>query len=145
MSDETLLTPDNTSHDTEDTSRAGSTLDRREFLALATTACALSAAESAEAHVDLSATETCTKAVQSGESMTGKRDRKELDFLKSYSTTILESAISLIKGMHDDIIVTRPGIVRRFPKSERLVSYAVTSMFSTDANDERGRRDNLDY
>ncbi|HEY8561632.1 MAG TPA: RraA family protein [Pyrinomonadaceae bacterium] len=68
-----------------------------------------------------------------------------LDFLKKYSTSLLESAIYLLKGTHDGITLTRPGLLRQTDASETLVGYAVTSVFSTDADDARGRRDNPDY
>ena len=68
-----------------------------------------------------------------------------IDFLGNYSTTLLESALSLIKGTHDGIKLTRPGFLRRTAASRRLVGYAVTSVFSADPDDSRGRQDNLDY
>lgn len=69
----------------------------------------------------------------------------KIDFLKNYPTSLLESAIYLLKGTHEGIVVTRPGLERRTPSAERLVGYAVTSVYSTEPDDARGRRENLDY
>lgn len=77
--------------------------------------------------------------------MTETQTKTDLDFLEKYPTTLLESAVSLIMGTHDGIVVTRPGLVRRTANQKRLVGYAVTCEFSTDADDERGRKDNADY
>jgi regulator of RNase E activity RraA len=68
-----------------------------------------------------------------------------IDFLKKYPTSVLESAIYLLKGTHEGITLTRPGIERFTANAERLVGYAATSVFSTDPDDARGRRENLDY
>ena len=143
MSGEPLTAPEEKLHEVEDANREEVELNRRKFLALASAACALLAAEPANAHVDLAA--KLTTVFKGGENMAEKQGGKELDFLKNYSTSLLESAVSLIKGAHEGISVTRPKLERRFPKMERLVGYAVTSVFSTDADDERGRRENLDY
>lgn len=143
MADEILLTPDDELDETEDGRRQRGGVKRRDFLTA--TAGVLLAAESIGAHSDSSAPAKLTMAYGHGENMTEKGDGKELDFLKNYSTTLLESAVSLIKGTHDGISVTRPGLARRWPGTERLVGYAVTSVFSTDADDARGRRENEDY
>ena len=73
------------------------------------------------------------------------QSNKSIDFLANYSTTALESAIYLITGTHDNMILTRPGFARRTLGDKRLVGFAVTSTFSTDPDDARGRRENLDY
>ena len=75
--------------------------------------------------------------------MTQQPDR--LDFLKGYSTTQLESAVALFKLRARNDGVTLPGLQQRFPALGRLVGYAVTCVFSTDADDARGRRENVDY
>ncbi|MGE0130241.1 MAG: RraA family protein [Blastocatellales bacterium] len=69
----------------------------------------------------------------------------KLDFLKKYSTTQLESALALFKLRARNDGVTLPGLQQRFPGFGRLVSYAVTCAFSTDADDARGCRENFDY
>lgn len=69
----------------------------------------------------------------------------EIDFLKKYPTSLLESAIYLLKGTHDGIVLTRPGLKLQTEITERLVGYAVTSTFSTDPDDERGRRETSEY
>lgn len=69
----------------------------------------------------------------------------ELDFLRKYSTTQLESALALFKLRGRNEGVTLPGLPQRFPAFGRLVGYAVTCTFSTDADDARGRRENFDY
>ena len=68
-----------------------------------------------------------------------------LDFLQGYSTTQLESAVALFKLRARNDGVTLPGLQQRFPALGRLVGYAVTCVFSTDADDARGRRENVDY
>jgi 4-hydroxy-4-methyl-2-oxoglutarate aldolase len=77
--------------------------------------------------------------------MTNQIGKHELDFLKKYSTTQLESAIALFKLRARNEGVTLPGLQQRFPGFGRLVGYAVTCTFSTDADDARGRRENVDY
>ena len=81
--------------------------------------------------------------------MTNQTGKHELDFLKKYSTTQLESAVSLFKLRARNDGVTLPGLQQRFPGFGRLVGYAVTCTFSTDADDApnaaRGRRENFDY
>lgn len=77
--------------------------------------------------------------------MTNQADKHELDFLKKYSTTQLESAIALFKLRARNEGATLPGLRQRFPGLGRMVGYAVTCVFSTDADDARGRRENLDY
>lgn len=134
----------------EDVRRESGKLNRRAFLTVAATAsttatCSLSGARALHAHADPPAETELTTALEGEQTMTEKRGGKELDFLMNYPTTLLESAVSLIKGTHDGISFTRPGLERRFPKTERLVGYAVTSLFSTDLDDARGRRDNLNY
>lgn len=69
----------------------------------------------------------------------------EIDFLKQYPTSLIESAIYLLKGTHDGIVLTRPGLKLQTEKTEKLVGYAVTSTFSTDPDDERGRRETAEY
>lgn len=69
----------------------------------------------------------------------------KLDFLKKYSTTQLESALALFKLRARNDGVTLPGLSPRVPGLGRLVGYAVTCTFSTDADDARGRRENFDY
>jgi regulator of RNase E activity RraA len=72
--------------------------------------------------------------------------KNEIDFLEKYPTSLIESAISLITGTHSGIVFTRSGeLARRTSNAKRLVGYAVTCEFSTDADDERGRRENADY
>lgn len=71
--------------------------------------------------------------------------KNEIDFLEKYPTSLLESAIYLLTGTHDNITFTKPGLVRRTSGEKRLVGYAVTCEFSTDPDDERGRKDNADY
>lgn len=79
-----------------------------------------------------------------GETMNDQKN--EIDFLGKYPTTLIESAISLITGTHDGIVFTRSGeLMRRTTNKKRLVGYAVTCEFSTDADDARGRRENFDY
>lgn len=77
--------------------------------------------------------------------MMDKTETHELDFLKKYSTTELESAVSLFKLRPREAGVTLPGLQQRFPHLGRLVGYAVTCTFSTDAEDARGRKENFDY
>jgi 4-hydroxy-4-methyl-2-oxoglutarate aldolase len=77
--------------------------------------------------------------------MTGQTDKHEIDFLMKYSTTQLESAISLFRLRTRNDGVTLPGLQQRFPGFGRLVGYAVTCTFSTDDDDARGRRENFDY
>ena len=72
-------------------------------------------------------------------------DKSELDFLKQYSTTQLESALALFKLRARNEGVSLPGLQQRFPGLGRLVGYAVTCTFSTDPDDARGRRENFDY
>lgn len=97
----------------------------------------------------LSATSVATARPHHARKEAMPETSKDIEFLADYSTTILESAIYLLTGRHEGITFTRPGdnssIVRRFPKMNRLVGYAVTSTFSTDPDDQRGRRENLDY
>lgn len=143
MSDELLTTSDEEPREAEGARRKEIELNRRDFLTA--TAGMLLAAESIGAHSDSSEAAKLTAAFGRGENMTEKGDGKKLDFLKNYSTTLLESAVSLIKGTHDGISVTRPGLARRWSGTERLVGHAVTSVFSTDAVDARGRRENEDY
>ncbi|HEX4951520.1 MAG TPA: hypothetical protein VFZ34_32985, partial [Blastocatellia bacterium] len=69
----------------------------------------------------------------------------KLDFLKKYSTTQLESALALFKLRARNDGVTLPGLLPRVAGLGRLVGYAVTCTFSTDADDARGRRENFDY
>lgn len=104
-------------------------LDRREFLAV-TTGAGISA---------------LAGEVAAEEMMNDKVADTALDFLKQYSTTALESAVALLGGSHKDVVFTQPGLLRRFASTERLVGYAVTAKFSTDADDARGRRENVDY
>jgi regulator of RNase E activity RraA len=84
-------------------------------------------------------------SAQSNKNMSNTVTDDKIDFLKKYPTSLLESAIYLLKGTHSGIALTRPGIDRRTANAERLVGYAVTSVFSTDPDDARGRRENLDY
>lgn len=104
-------------------------LNRREFLAVTT-----------GASISALAGEVATE-----ETMNDKTASTALDFLKQYPTTVLESAVALIRGGHKDVVCTQPGLLRRFASTERLVGYAVTARFSTDADDARGRRENVDY
>lgn len=69
----------------------------------------------------------------------------DIDFLKEYPTSLLESAIYLLKGTHDGIVLTRSGLKLQTAETERLVGYAVTSTFSTDPDDERGRQETSEY
>lgn len=72
--------------------------------------------------------------------------KNEIDFLEKYPTSLIESAISLITGTHSGIVFTQSSeLLRRTSKAKRLVGYAVTCEFSTDADDERGRKENADY
>ncbi|MDX2031287.1 MAG: RraA family protein [Blastocatellia bacterium] len=57
----------------------------------------------------------------------------------------MESALALFKLRTRNEGVTLPGLLPRVPGLGRLVGYAVTCTFSTDADDDRGRRDNFDY
>lgn len=69
-----------------------------------------------------------------------------IDFLEKYPTSLIESAISLITGTHSGIVFTQSNeLLRRTSNAKRLVGYAVTCEFSTDADDERGRKENADY
>lgn len=70
---------------------------------------------------------------------------ENIDFLKNYPTSLLENAIYLLKGTHAGITLTLPGLIWQTPSSQRLVGYAATSIFSTDPDDARGRRENADY
>lgn len=69
----------------------------------------------------------------------------ELDFLKSHSTPTLESAIALFRIRPRDSGASRPGTIQRFPKLGRVAGYAVTSVFSADAKESYGHRENLAY
>ena len=69
----------------------------------------------------------------------------DLDFLKKYPTSLLESAIYLLKGTHDGIAFTHPGLKLQTKQTERLVGFAVTSIFSTDPDDEQGRKETSNY
>lgn len=68
-----------------------------------------------------------------------------LDYLARHPTTILESAVALLKLRPRSEGFTRPGLVRRFAAPERIVGYAVTSVVSTDLEEKYGRRENFDY
>lgn len=69
----------------------------------------------------------------------------DLSFLSKYPTSLIESAIYLLKGTHDGITLTLPGLRRQTKGSGTIAGYAVTSTFSTDPDDARGRIDNLAY
>lgn len=81
-------------------------------------------------------------AYKQSEKMTNKN---ELTFLSKYPTSLIESAIYLIKGTHDGISLTLPGLFRRTGETGTVAGYAVTSVFSTDPIDERGKVENIDY
>lgn len=69
----------------------------------------------------------------------------DLSFLSKYPTSLIESAIYLLKGTHDGIAITLPGFRRQTKGSGTLAGRAVTSTFSTDPDDARGRAENLNY
>ena len=69
----------------------------------------------------------------------------DLSFLSKYPTSLIESAIYLLKGTHDGIALTLPGLCRQTKGSGTIAGRAVTSVFSTDPDDERGRVDNRAY
>lgn len=69
----------------------------------------------------------------------------EIDFLRKYPTTLLESALYLLRGSHDENVSTHHGLNAQTQNAETIVGYAVTSVFSTDPDDSRGRRENADY
>lgn len=102
-------------------------MDRREFFAAAGIVLAAAELSLGQKHTD---------------TMTNKND---LAFLSKYPTSLIESAIYLIKGTHDGIALTLPGLYRRTGETGTVAGYAVTSVFSTDPIDERGRVENLAY
>lgn len=112
-------------------------LTRRDFLAASAIGGAILFAENAEARQEPS----------NDKNMNEPQPNREIDFLQNYPTTVLESAISLLTGTHDNIVLTRAGNLARRTSGgrQRLVGYAATSTFSTDALDERGKRENIDY
>src|ERR1700733_8431551 len=118
-------------------------LKRRDFLVAAAAAYALSAVKPAAAHIELPS--WFTTALEKRRSMAQRQEEEKLDFLKNYPTSLLESALALLRGTHDGIRTTSTGLKLRFPKIGRLAGYAVTSVFSTDPEDERGHRETLDY
>lgn len=69
----------------------------------------------------------------------------DLSFLSKYPTSLIESAIYLLKGTHDGIALTHPGFSRQTKGSGTVAGRAVTAVFSTDPDDARGRVDNLAY
>jgi len=69
----------------------------------------------------------------------------KIDFLKNYPTSLIENAIYLLKGTHEGITLTRPGLERRTQNAGTLAGYAVTSVYSTEPDDARGRRETGDY
>ena len=69
----------------------------------------------------------------------------DLEFLRNYPTTILESAVALFGVRPRDTGVLRPALSMYAPSPVRIAGYAATALVSADAAERHGRSENLDF